>query len=485
MASPRFPFALCCVLLLALPVHAEKLPAAVAQALKQAGIPQEATGIYVQETGAPRSALALNADQPMNPASVMKLVTTYAALELLGPGYTWKTEVWGAGPLVGDALEGDLVLKGYGDPKLNLENFWLLTRRLRLTGLREIRGDLVLDASHFDVAGGDPGGFDNRPFRAYNVPPEALLLNYRVVNLSIVPDAPGSGVRVVADPVPAPLNLVNNLKLTDGPCNDWRGDLKADIRVSPEPATVALNGSFSRQCGEKNYLLALFDSGRYAQGLFRELWAQQGGSMSGTARRGEVPAGARLLLTHSSPPLPEVVRDVNKFSNNVMARQLLLSLGAEIAGPPATLDKSRAVLRQWLESRGLRFPELVVENGAGLSRAERISARHLGELLLAAYASPVMPELMSSLPVTGVDGTMKKRLNGSGVAGQAHIKTGLLDGVKTMAGYVLDARGRRVVVVALVNHPNAGAAQPALDALLDWVYHRPGKAGPWTREPHP
>jgi D-alanyl-D-alanine carboxypeptidase/D-alanyl-D-alanine-endopeptidase (penicillin-binding protein 4) len=240
---------------------------------------------------------------------------------------------------------------------------------------------------------------------------------------------------------------------------------------------VALNGSFSRQCGEKNYLLALFDSRRYAQGLFRELWAQQGGSISGTARRGEVPAGALLLLTHISPPLPEVVRDINKFSNNVMARQLLLSLGAEIGGPPATLDKSRAVLRQWLESRGLRFPELVVENGAGLSRAERINARHLGELLLAAYASPVMPELMASLPVTGVDGTMKKRLNGSGVAGQAHIKTGLLDGVKTMAGYVLDAKGRRVVVVALVNHPNAGAAQPALDALLDWVYHRPGKPG--------
>jgi D-alanyl-D-alanine carboxypeptidase/D-alanyl-D-alanine-endopeptidase (penicillin-binding protein 4) len=283
-------------------------------------------------------------------------------------------------------------------------------------------------------------------------------------------------VRVIADPVPAPLNLVNNLKLTDGPCNDWRGDLKAEIRVSPEPATVALNGSFSSQCGEKNYLLALFDSERYAQGLFRELWAQQGGSFTGTARRGEVPAGARLLLTHASPPLPEVVRDINKFSNNVMARQLLLTLGAEVSGPPATLDKSRAALRQWLDSKGLTFPELVVENGSGLSRTERISARHLGELLLAAYASPVMPELMASMPVTGVDGTMKKRMNGSGVAGRAHIKTGLLDGVKTMAGYLLDAHGRRVVVVALVNHPNAGAAQPALDELLDWTYRRPGKA---------
>jgi D-alanyl-D-alanine carboxypeptidase/D-alanyl-D-alanine-endopeptidase (penicillin-binding protein 4) len=477
MAFPRFCLALLGALLLALPAMAESLPPSVARALKQAGIPPAAAGIYVREAGAPRPALALNAGEPMNPASVMKLLTTYAALELLGPAYTWRTEVYGTDALRGDTLEGDLVIKGYGDPKLNLENFWLLTRRLRLTGLRDIRGDLVLDASYFAVAGGDPGAFDKRPFRAYNVPPEALLVNYRVINLTLAPDPERRGVRVTADPVPAPLHLVNNLRLTQAPCDDWRGELKADIRPGPEPALVALNGSYSANCGEKSYLLALFDSERYAHGLFRELWSQQGGSFEGGVRQGEVPAGARLLLTHTSPPLTEVVRDVNKFSNNVMARQLFLALGAEYSGPPATLEKSRAALQQWLQGKGLRFPELVMENGSGLSRTERISAAHLGELLLSAFASPVMPEFMASLPVSGVDGTMKKRMNGSGIAGQAHIKTGLLEGVRTMAGYVLDARGRRVVVVALVNHPNAGAAEPVLDALLEWVYARPGPKG--------
>ena len=478
MGFPRFLLALLGALLLPLSAQAENLPPAVAQALKRAGIPADAVAVFAQDTAAARPTLALNADRPMNPASVMKLLTTYAALELLGPAYAWRTEVYAAAPLRGDTLEGDLVIKGYGDPKLNLENFWLLTRRLRLAGLRDIRGDLVLDATYFNVANGDPGGFDARPHRAYNVPPEALLVNYRVVNLVIAPDPEGRGVRVTADPVPAPLKLVNNLKLTTGPCNDWRGELKADIRASPEPATVALNGSFSTQCGEKSYLLALFDSRRYAQGLFRELWTQQGGSFAGGVREGEAPAGALPLLTHFSPPLPEVVRDINKFSNNVMARQLFLTLGAEVSGPPATAEKSRAALRQWLAAKGLQFPELVVENGSGLSRAERISARHLGELLLAAFASPVMPEFVSSLPVSAVDGTMMKRLNGSAAAGQAHIKTGLLEGVKTLAGYVLDKRGRRMVVVALVNHPNAGAAEPALDALLEWAYRRPAGAGP-------
>ncbi len=478
MSLTKFLGAFCMAALLSAPAQAEKLPAAMAQALKRAGIPADAVAVFVQETAAARPALAANADQPMNPASVMKLLTTYSALEVLGPAYVWRTEAYAAGPLRGDTLEGDLVIKGYGDPKLNLENFWLLTRKLRLAGLRDVRGDLVLDASHFSAANGDPGGFDSRPFRAYNVPPEALLVNFRVVTLIITPDFEGRAVRVTADPVPAPLNLVNNLKLTDGPCNDWRGDLKADIRAVPEPAMVALNGSFSTQCGEKSYLLALFDSRRYAQGLFRELWTQQGGSFAGAARPGEVPAGARLVFTHYSPTLAEVVRDINKYSNNVMARQLFLTLGAEASGPPATPDKSRAALRQWLAGKGLQFPELVVENGSGLSRAERISARHLGELLLAAFASPVMPEFVSSLPLSAVDGTMKKRMNGSAAAGQAHIKTGLLEGVKTMAGYVLDARGRRVAVVALVNHPNAGAAEPALDALLEWVYRRPAKGSP-------
>jgi serine-type D-Ala-D-Ala carboxypeptidase/endopeptidase (penicillin-binding protein 4) len=465
--------------LLPSPATATDLPSPVAQAFKAAGVPSSAVGVYVHETGTPRPALAVNSDEPMNPASTMKILTTYAALEELGPAFTWKTEAYASNPVTNGVLEGDLVIKGYGDPKLNLENFWLLARKLRLAGLKEIRGDLVLDESWFSVANGDPGGFDSRPFRAYNVPPEALLVNYRVVNLTLTAEPDTQSVRVTADPVPAPLSVVNNLKLTSGPCNDWRGDLKAEIRAAPEPATVVFNGTFSIQCGEKSYLLSLFDTSRYAEGLFRELWTQQGGHISGGARLGTVPAGARLLLTHESPPLADVVRDINKFSNNVMARQLFLSLGAEAVGPPATVDKSKLAVRQWLGGKRLDFPELVIENGSGLSRAERISARHMGELLLAAYASPVMPEFISSLPIAGVDGTMKRRLNGTGTAGQAHIKTGLLDGVKTMAGYVLDAQGRRVVVVALVNHPKAAASQPALDALLQWVYERP----PTPRKP--
>jgi len=185
-----------------------------------------------------------------------------------------------------------------------------------------------------------------------------------------------------------------------------------------------------------------------------------------------MPAQARMLTTGKSQSLSETVRDINKYSNNVMARQLFLTLGINSGTIPATTASATNSIKQWLSIKGLVVPELALENGSGLSRIERISAGNLGAILLSAYASPVMPELMASLPVAAVDGTLRKRLKSAEVAGQAHVKTGSLSGVRSIAGYVLDAQGNRVVVVFLVNHTNAFNAQPAMDTLLSWVHNR-------------
>ena len=458
--------------------HAQSpLPSSAAHALAATKIPPSAVAILVQETGASRPILSINPGAALNPASVMKLVTTYAALELLGPAYRWKTEAYATAPAREGVLEGDLLLKGYGDPKLDLEAFWILLRALRGKGLREIRGDLVLDRSHFERPQGDPGRFDGDAFRPYNVLPDALLVNYKSLRFVFLPDPERDAVRLYVEPRPPALEVVNALKLAEGACPEgaaFREMLKPTFE--PGRQRAIFSGQYRSSCGEKDLNVALLEPNDQVGGMMRQLWAETGGRWdnggTGRVRDGLVPAGARLLHTHESPPLAEIVRDTNKFSNNVMARHLYLTLGAESAGAPGSTQKAFTAIKAWLAAKGIAAPELVMENGSGLSRIERISAGNLAALLQAAWRSAVMPEFIASLPVVAVDGTMRRRLQGSSVAGQAHIKTGLLSDARAMAGYVLDRSGRRHVVVMIVNHPSAHEAQPAMDALLRWVYER-------------
>ena len=446
------------------------LPPAVEQALKRAHIPLSSVAAYVQGVDAAKPDLAYNAGQAMNPASTIKLLTTYAALELLGPAYTWKTEVYAAGNLQGDVLQGDLVLKGYGDPKLTLERFWLLLRKLRALGVREIRGDLVLDRSYFEAAEYDPAKFDAEPLRAYNVGPDALLLNFKAVRFLFVPDAERKIVTVIPEPRPAGLEFTASVRATDGACGDWRAGIKADFQSNGGSARASFSGSMPASCGERYWNVSLLAQPNYVYGVFRQLWEELGGTLSGRGREGATPAEARLLATSESASNAELVRDINKFSNNVMARQLFLTLSAEMLKTPARSDRSAQVVQSWLTEKKLVFPELVLENGSGLSRQERISAEHMGRLLLEAWHSPVMPELMSSMPLVAYDGTMRRRLRFESIAGQAHIKTGSLNDARTLAGYVMDRRGQRHVAVLFINHANAAAGQPAQDALLQWVH---------------
>jgi len=462
----------------AIPVAAADLPLTVKQKLQQLAIPESAIGVYVHEIGAREPLLAVNADTAMNPASVMKLLTTYAGLELLGPAYTWPTMLYADGPIIDGVLHGDLVIKGYGDPKLDLENFWLLIHRLRQTGLHEIKGNLVLDNSHYAIPNDDPGDFDGQPYRTYNIIPEALLVNYRTSTIHLFPQPEKNAVRVVIDPLPDSIQVQNHLKLTQGACGDWQNAMTIDVladKNNDNNFTVVLRGNFSRHCGKQSYMLSLQKSAIYTRDLFKRLWAQQGGLFHGDVRVERAPSGLTPLKIYQSPPLAEIVRGINKFSNNIAARQLYLALGtgdAVALNSPATLTKSDEAIRQWLARKQLNFPELVIENGSGLSRRERISTRHMGQLLLAAFNSSVMPEFMSSMPIAAVDGTLRNRFTGTAVKGLAHMKTGALNNVRALAGYVLDQAGRRFVVVFIVNHEQAGQSRIAMDALVQWLYSR-------------
>ncbi|MFO1397824.1 MAG: D-alanyl-D-alanine carboxypeptidase/D-alanyl-D-alanine-endopeptidase [Burkholderiales bacterium] len=460
--------------LVAAATHAA-LPSGVARAFTANGIPLSAVSVVVREAGQPSPLFTHDADRPVNPASVMKLVTTYAALDLLGRDYRWKTEAYLDGKLdAAGTLDGNLVLKGYGDPKITIEQWQAFMADLRAKGLVRITGDLVLDRSWFKLPEHDPAAFDAEPLKPYNVGPDALLVNFKAVRFAFAPDPAKNAVTVRADPPLPDIALDALPQLTGGDCGDWRASLAANYVNRGASASAAFPGRYAQACGEHDWYVALLDHPHYVHGMFATYFREKGGIFAGGVREGRAPRGAQPFAVLDSAPLYDVMRDVNKLSNNVMARQVFLTLATAKHPPPATPALATEVVQQWLKEKKIPLAGLVLENGSGLSRRERLTANSLARLLAAADRSPVREEFASSLAVAAVDGTVQKRFRDGSVAGQALLKTGTLEGVRALAGYVIDAEGRRYIVAAVVNHANAARAAPALDYLVQWVYEEAG-----------
>lgn len=444
---------------------APQLPAGVDAALARAKVPRDAVTMLVADAdGVQPPRLAWRSQTPVNPASIMKLVTTYAALDILGPAFTWTTPVYVDGPIANGVLNGNLYIKGQGDPKLVIERIWLLLRRIQGLGIHTVNGDIVLDRSAFETAPTDPNAFDGEGLRPYNAAPDALLVNYKSVVMTFVPNRAAQTAQVNFEPSLTGVTMQTSVPLSAGECGDYRTTLAADYADS---ARIRFAGSYPASCGEKVWAVAYADPRSYAARAIGGLWGEMGSQLKGTVRDGRVPAGLKPVFEASSPPLAEVIRDINKYSNNVMAQQVFLTLGLQQKNR-GSLDAARDTMKQWWNNRiGTGEGQPVFDNGSGLSREERISAAELAKMLQVAWRSPTMSELMSSLPASGVDGTLKKRALRSG--GAAHLKTGTLRDAAGVAGYVDGASGRRYIVVAIANHANAAAARPAFDALVDWA----------------
>jgi len=490
MFRPRPWRALWLLPLLACTGAAAELPARVASIAGALGVAEAGISVWVQALGSAEPVLAHRAEVPRTPASTLKLVPTFAALQALTPAYRWRTEAYALGPLEDGVLRGDLLLRGSGDPWLVAEEYWKLVRALRQTGLRRIEGDLVFDTSHFELPEADRGAFDRQPDRVYNLPPHPLLVNFNAVRFEFTPRA-GGGVRVQVDPRLPNLAIDNRLRLARRGCGGYQRGIAINVvDGAAERDRVLLEGRFPRRCRRYAMTRSVLTPESYAFGLFQVLWRQLGGELAGGWRRGSVPpallpatdeadaplAGDTpgLIHVHRSPPLGEIVRLVNKYSNNVMTRHLQLAIGAERFGPPATPAKGRDAVREVLELAGVPLEGLVIDNPSGLSRDARISARQLGTLLVRAWDAPYMPEFVSSLALAGLDGTLRRRFAGRPEAGRMHLKTGRLDDVSAIAGYVQAADGARYAVAVLVNAPKAhrGLGEEIQDALLGWVYRR-------------
>ena len=452
------------------------LPPGVEAALAQAGVARSGLVAVVQDVDAAAPLLAWQPARPVNPASLMKLLTTGAALDRLGPAWTWQTPVWLAGRLADPGprgvLAGDVVIRGSGDPSLVIERVWLLLRRIRQSGVQQVQGDFVLDSSAFSPGEQVSGDFDGELLRPYNVGANALLFNFKSVQLTLTPDAAAGVARVSVEPLLAGMRTTASVPLAKGRCDDWRGGLGLDFS---DPAALRLGGTYPLACGQRQWPIAYPDAARYNHRLLAALWAEAGGTLGGTVRDGSAPAGVAPTFEWQSPPLVDVVRDINKYSNNVMAQQLFLTLGLTFAGEGSP-RAARGVVQQWAQERlGAAGLALTVDNGSGLSRAGSVDAQLLAALLVDAWHGPTMAPFVASLPVSAVDGTLRRS---TVPAGRAYLKTGSLRDVVGIAGYVLTDDANWRIVVGVVNHERAAAARPALDALVQWALHaHPRAAG--------
>ena len=463
--------ALCLATLISSPAAmALSLPSAsVNKALQTNKINSEALSAVAIALNGPGKSAFMNADTLINPASTMKLVTTYAALELLGPSFQWKTEFFIDGSLKDGVLNGNLYLKGGGDPKLNMERLWLLLRDLRAHGVRHVSGNLVLDRNFFlpppYQAFNDDGNDHSKPFL---VEPDSLLVNFK--SQRFISRAEPNGIKIIMEPPIGSIEIINKVKIQSAKnCNT--SAVNFTPRDDGNTLTLTATGNMAPGCSTQSYL-AYLDHPRYAAGLVRSIWQEMGGTILGNDVHARTPTTARLLVRSYSPDLAEVIRDINKYSNNTMAKQVFLTIGAQFRTPADSNDAAaaRRVINSLFARHKISTNGFFIENGSGLSRQERITARQLGMMLEAAWNSPYAAEFISSMPLVGMDGTMRRRLKNSPLVGKAHIKTGTLKNVRAVAGYSRDLQGKTWAVVAIVNHSQPWGGAQVIDQVLLDVY---------------
>ncbi|MBI4006049.1 MAG: D-alanyl-D-alanine carboxypeptidase/D-alanyl-D-alanine-endopeptidase [Gammaproteobacteria bacterium] len=449
-----------------------RIPQEIRSIFSRYKLPLDSFSLYIKDIDSAQPLLDFNADTARNPASVIKLLTTFAGLELLGPYYTWETRFYLDGVLENNRLMGNLILQGGGDPLLVEETFWHILYNLHARGLKHIDGDLVIDNSLFEKEAGSTGDFDNKPYHAYNAFPDAALINFLAHQFVFIPQ--NDRVLIYADPPADNLQIRNNVRLTTGTCRSQHSLVSMNVTMQSAQIITEFSGNYPASCGEQTLTRAVIPGDQYLYGVFKSLWEDLGGTISGTYRNDTISDKAQLFYVEKSKPLSEIIMYINKFSNNIMARQLLLTIGHEMNGAQGTKLLGSQAIETWLQQNGINTSQLIIDNGSGLSRDTRITARTLGQLLEHAWRSPYQPEFLASLPIAGKDGTMRKRLNGGIPPGKIRIKTGLINDVRSMAGYVHSQNDNHYIVVSLQNYPGIQNYAGTLiqDEILKWLYEQ-------------
>lgn len=451
-------------LLCTVELFAVTVPNDLAKKLVSIPLDKSAYSIHVQAVNASEPIVSWKTHTKRFPASVIKLLTSYSALLSLGYEYRWETKFYHTGELSNGVLRGNLIVQASGDPTLENKDIDTIVEQIKAVGIRKITGNIVIDRTIFQISSNNSSGFDRNIYSPYNAMPDALMFNERKSTVCVT--FMGKQAEIRKDVPDQSYQVVNNLKLVNSSCrgkNAWP-------QISVNQSKLVFSGQISRHCGERTVCKVLtkpYLSFYYAlKAKLRSSHVDFKGKMElqSTSKK------AKYLFSHYSDTLEVIISRLAKESNNVFARQLLLTLGAQQYSKPSTLFKGRKAIEKILGRYNiLEQGSTFVDNGSGLSRISTTSAQSLANLLVHG-AQHYGQRWMNTLSIAGIDGTLKNRFSHSAVFGRAWMKTGTINNVSNVAGYVEGITGQRYVVVVLVNNKFAAKyGRQLANTVIEWV----------------
>lgn len=455
--------------LVSVQLWAQQLPTELQQAWKNTRLADQSLSLVIKEVGGP-TLVQYNSTVSRNPASVMKMVTTWAGLSALGPEYVWRTTVYTQPNATVDeagTLQGPLYIKAAGDPMFSIPDLWNLLRDVRMRGIKNL-SQVVVDRSIFGNVAIDTYAFDGAGDRPYNASPDALMVGFGASRLVFQPEPKTKKWLAFMDPPIPGVRVDNQVEWSNQRC-PGSPVVSTRIQSGPSGITIQATGTAAGSCGEFSVYRLAMNQQDFFNGVFKMLWKELGGTLAHDITTGTVPSKAQALVWHDSKSLADQIRVINKQSNNVMATLLLLTMGNQFSGDGATIASGENAVIQTLRQQGVNTGGWRIANGSGLAREARVTANGMAQMLDVVWQSNYMPEFISSLAISGVDGTVRRRMRDEEVQGRAHLKTGTLRDSRALAGYVLGNSGKRYIMVSLVNGEGTAAVRPFHDELVKWL----------------
>ncbi|MEN8220100.1 MAG: D-alanyl-D-alanine carboxypeptidase/D-alanyl-D-alanine-endopeptidase [Pseudomonadota bacterium] len=462
------------LMLLSLSAHSQtSLTQKIDKALKARCLDKNQTSVSVVALPSGEVVYARNTDKPLLPASVMKLVTTAAALHYLGPEYRFKTEFLYSGKRKGSLLQGDLIIRGGGDPRLSTEDLWGIATKIKASGINEITGNLVVDMHFFDEYDRAPAWKLERTQRPYDAKLSVLSLNFNTIAVHVQPGARvGDSLNVWLEPPTPYIDLHNTAKTTKrGRKNTvW---VRRSEKV-PGKVEIRISGKLPISVRERVFRLNVDNPTRYAAETFRVLLLKAGVKINGETIFSKSRISAKKLYEHFSQTLSLTLKELNTYSNNMTAEQVVKTIAAVRFGTPGSHAEGLRLMRDFLRLSGVNLQGVELADGSGLSRKNSMTSRAITDLLTSMFSRfDISPDFLSVMRVMGAYGVLSKRLAKSPARGKIRAKTGTLSGVSTLAGYVESKNGKVFgYALFLNNNKRCGGwgADKIEDSIVSAIY---------------